>query len=240
HLVEEPLGALGLRGVEELLGGALLDDAPIVHEEHAIADLAGEPHLVGDDDHGHALFGQLLHHGQDLADELGVEGAGRFVEEHHLRLHRQGARDRHPLLLPAGELIGVGVGLVRQSDLLQQAQPALAHRLVAEPRTFCGAREMFSSTLMCGNRLNCWKTMPISVRTALMSVPRSVRLLPSMTTSPLVISSSMFRHRRKVDLPEPLGPMTQTTSEGSTSQSMPLRTSLSPNDLCRFSTWMII
>src|SRR5699024_12099682 len=63
--------------------------------------------------------------GQDLADEFGVERAGRFVEEHHLRLHRQGARDRHPLLLTAGELIGVGAGLVRQPDLLDRKSTRL-------------------------------------------------------------------------------------------------------------------
>jgi hypothetical protein len=31
---------------------------------------------MGDGDHGHALAGELLHRFQDLADHLGIEGAG--------------------------------------------------------------------------------------------------------------------------------------------------------------------
>ncbi len=31
----------------------------------------GEIHLVGDDDHGHVLLGELLHHQVDLLDQLG-------------------------------------------------------------------------------------------------------------------------------------------------------------------------
>jgi hypothetical protein len=32
------------------------------------------------------------------------------------------------------------------------------------PFTFMGASMMFSSTVMCGKRLNDWKTMPTSAR----------------------------------------------------------------------------
>src|ERR1041384_7708859 len=45
--------ALLARPAEDVLRTALLDDAAAVHEEHAIADLAGEVQLVGDDDHRH-------------------------------------------------------------------------------------------------------------------------------------------------------------------------------------------
>jgi hypothetical protein len=38
-----------------------------------------------------------------VADQLGIERRGRLVEEHQLGLHRQGAGDRHPLLLASGE-----------------------------------------------------------------------------------------------------------------------------------------
>ncbi|CAM5612673.1 hypothetical protein SCALM49S_09218 [Streptomyces californicus] len=38
-------------------------------------------------------------------------------------------------------------------------------------------------------------------------------------------------HRRKVDLPEPDGPMRQNTSRGATSRSMPLRMWAAPKDL---------
>jgi hypothetical protein len=55
NLGEEQLGAVLGRILEEVLGGADLDDLAVGHEHHAVGDLAGEAHLVGHDDHRHAL-----------------------------------------------------------------------------------------------------------------------------------------------------------------------------------------
>ena len=71
------------------------------------------------------LQGEVLHHGEDLPDQLGVERGGRLVEEHDLGLHGQGARDGDPLLLAAGELDRVLVPLFGDADLLQKAHPEL-------------------------------------------------------------------------------------------------------------------
>ena len=78
--------------------------------------------------------------------------------------------------------------------------------------SFTGARVMFCFTVMWGNRLNCWNTMPIRARSLLMSFLGSVMSTPSKVMVPEVGSSSRFRHRRNVDLPEPEGPMTATFS----------------------------
>ena len=56
---------------------------------------------MADDDHRHALVGELLHDGEDLADHLGVERARGLVEEHQARPHRQRAGDGDALLLAA-------------------------------------------------------------------------------------------------------------------------------------------
>ena len=60
------------------------------------------------------------HHVQHLFDHLRVERRGRLVKEHDLGLHGQGAGDGHALLLPAGELARVDVGLFGDAHLLQQ------------------------------------------------------------------------------------------------------------------------
>ena len=91
----------------------------------------------------------------------------------------------------------------------------------------------FSITVMCGNRLKCWNTMPMCWRTLSRSTFGSVRSNSSTTTLPPVMSSSLFRQRRNVDLPEPDGPMTQTTSPWLIVVSMPLSTTSSPNDFFR-------
>ena len=55
-----------------------------------------------------------------------VERAGRLVGEDQQRLGDQRARDRHALLLAAGELRGVVVGALAQPDALQHRQRARA------------------------------------------------------------------------------------------------------------------
>ena len=102
---------------------------------------------------------------------------------------------------------------------------------------------MFSSTVMLGNRLNCWKTIPIRVvmarvvfdgnSTRLPFFSVCVRGLPSTKIKPPVSSSKVMTRRRIVVLPEPLGPMSVTRSPGATVKLRSLRTVVFPN---RFST----
>jgi hypothetical protein len=72
--------------------------------------------------------------------------------------------------------------------------------------------------------------MPIFVRSRSMSTSGSVSSTPLTTILPPFGSSSRFTQRSSVDLPEPDGPMMQTTSPRSTLRSMFLRTSSGPND----------
>src|SRR3954452_4294978 len=61
QLGQEVLGPAALGVGEEFLGGRVLDDLAVSHEYNAVGGLAGETHLVGDHDHGHALLGELDH-----------------------------------------------------------------------------------------------------------------------------------------------------------------------------------
>src|SRR5215204_2951600 len=96
----------------------------------------------------------------------------------------------------------------------------------------------FSKAVRWGNRLKAWKTMPILRRTASMSTSGSVTSIPPTTTFPEVGSSRRLMQRSRVDLPDPDGPMTQTTSPGSTRTSMPRMTSRRPKYLWRSWTSM--
>ena len=99
-----------------------------------------------------------------------------------------------------------------------------------------GAQVRFSSTVMWGKRLNCWNTMPIFCRCWLRFMCLSMRSSPSKMTCPPSGRSSRFRQRRKVDLPEPEGPMTHITSPLLISTLTPLRASLPSKTFLRFLT----
>ena len=93
------------------------------------------------------------------------------------------------------------------------------------PSTFAGASVTFRSTVMCGNRLNDWNTMPMCRRTRFWSMPGPVIRLPHSQTVPPLIGSSRLMHRSSVDLPDPDAPIRHTTSCEATARSMPLSTS---------------
>ena len=131
--------SLGLWGLSKMLvGRALLDELAVGEEQDAAADLAGEVHLVRDDDHGHALLGELLHDVEHLADHLGVEGAGGLVKEHDVGVHAQCADDCDTLLLAAGELDGIGVRAVAEAYALEQLLRLGARLVLLEPAQLHG------------------------------------------------------------------------------------------------------
>ena len=79
-------------------------------------------------------------------------------------------------------------------------------------RTQIGARVMLSSTVRCGNRLNCWNTMPTSERICSMLRVSLVSSTPSTMIGRPDAASRRLMQRIQVDLPEPDGPSTTTTS----------------------------
>ena len=75
---------------------------------------------MGDTDHGHTGLCQFLHNFQNFADHFRIQSRGGLIEEHHFRLHGQSTDDGDTLLLTAGQLAGVGIGAVSQTNTLQQ------------------------------------------------------------------------------------------------------------------------
>ena len=96
-----------------------------------------------------------------------------------------------------------------------RASRAMACSLAAAAVFFfrvTGAMVMFCSTVLWGNRLKCWNTMPIFWRCRSIFTALPARSAPSKKMAPEVGCSSRFRLRSSVDLPEPEGPMIATTS----------------------------
>ena len=75
-----------------------------------------------------------------------------------------------------------------------------------------GVIVIFSKTVKCGNTLKCWKIIPIFLRCVSISTFSAAISTPSKIICPLDGFSNKFRQRKKVDFPEPLGPIILTTS----------------------------
>jgi hypothetical protein len=82
---------------------------------------------VGGDQGGDALGGDNhAEQAHDLLGGLGVELAGGLVGQQHIGAAGQGAGDRHPLLLTAGQLAGALPAVLAEADDVQhEANPFL-------------------------------------------------------------------------------------------------------------------
>ena len=123
------------------------------------------------------------------------------------------------------------------------SSPSVRASSLDRPCTCTGASMMFSSALMCGNRLKCWKTMPMSERTERMCFSPAGLRDPSRACSwyscrpPTVMvppsgRSRVISTRRIVVLPDPRRADDDVRSPGSTLRSRSRSTTLSPKALC--------
>lgn len=109
--------------VENVACCALLHNAAVLDEHDMVGSLPGEPHLVGDHEHGHAVRGKLPDDFEHAADHLRVEGGGGLVKQQKLRFRGDGPCDAHALLLPAGQGAGVAVGEVGEPHAVKLFTP---------------------------------------------------------------------------------------------------------------------
>ena len=169
-----------------------------VLDQRAVADgegLVGVGHelrVVGREDEGGARF--RLHAAHELDDRgagVGVEVGGRLVGEHDLRRLDERARDRHALLLAAGELVRPVVRVRGEADRLEQR--VVRWRRSASRRAHQQQRVL---DVLVGrqhrDRLKVWKMKPMFC--ARKSARRVVVEAP--TSSP---HTSSVPARRRVD-----------------------------------------
>src|SRR5581483_2755325 len=86
-------------------------------------------------------------------------------------------------------------------------------------------------TERCGNSSKCWNTMPMRARSFGRLVFGSSTETPSTVMDPFWIGSRPLTHLISVDLPEPDGPQTTSTSPRATSVEQLLSTCMVPYHL---------
>ena len=153
----------------------------------------------------------------------GVQVGQRLIQQQALRPDRQGPRQRHPLLLPAGKLHRLGGGLLGHADGAEHvphglagAGPVASRRTPGPkptlPRRSCAARGRSSGT-------------PWPRRAARRQVGD---VLAAKKIRPLVGSTKPASIRSRVVLPQPLGPSRKNNSPASMDSEMSSTASTAP------------
>ena len=123
-----------------------LEKTSLLQDGHAGADGLHHRHLVGDDHGGDAqALVDVLNQLQNGPGGGGVQGAGGLVTQQHLGVGGQGPGDGDALLLPAGQLGGVGVGLVGQAHDVQVLQGALLGLRLGHPGDLHGEADVLQA-----------------------------------------------------------------------------------------------
>ena len=113
--------------VVDLLGRAGLDHAPVAQHGDRVGQRERLGLVVGDEQGAGA--GGAQDRGDLTAQRLaqaGVERGERLVEQDHLGVGRERARERDPLALAAGELVRVGLRPAGEPDQIERLADALA------------------------------------------------------------------------------------------------------------------
>ena len=91
-----------LRGGKQRGGAALLHQAALLHDGHAVGKAAHQVQVVRDHQHGHAVFApQALQQIQNLPAQAHIQRRGRLIGQQKARLAGQRHRNHGALALPA-------------------------------------------------------------------------------------------------------------------------------------------
>ena len=94
--------------VADLAPGAGFDDATVLHDGDAMAEVAHQRHGVGDEEIGEAVaLLEVAQQVDDLRPHGNIERADGFVQDKKLGAEGDGARNVDALTLTAGELVGI-------------------------------------------------------------------------------------------------------------------------------------
>ncbi len=204
-------------------------------------DPVGDPRRLGivTDDHRRApvLADELREHVVHLVGGLAVELARRFVGEKHARAVREGRAERHPLLLASGELARACGGACPRGRPARAARLRAANSLVAracrEGRAAARRARAPSAPARAHARSAGRRSRAASSdsgRAGAQAASRGRRRAPS-PARPMGVRGPASS-RSSVDLPEPLGPSTVTTSPSATRSDSPCSAAASPSG-CR-------
>ena len=133
-MTEELGGEPGGRAAVDVLGGACLQDCPLVHDHDPVAEAQRLVLVVGDEQRGQPEFAlQPLEPGPGPLPQLGVEVGERLVEQQDRRGVDQRPGQGHPLLLAAGQFVGIASRIAGHLDEFEGLRDPAAQRILPHP-----------------------------------------------------------------------------------------------------------
>ena len=192
------------------------DDAAGVEHHAAVGDVADDGQVVrGGDDRLRA--GVLREEIDGLTLALRIERGGRFVEEQHVGVEDEDARQRDAFFLAAGEPVRRAVPEVFDAHVLQGEMPTRSTISARGQRSCSGPKATSSNTVgLKSCTSGFWKMSATRRRKAKANFSwanaSSVSSAPSKRAVPAAAKYSPASTRSRVDLPEPLAPRTATRS----------------------------
>ena len=200
-------------GLAQRTGG--VDDDTVAQEHHAVGP-AGVAGLVRDQHAGRPRVDPCPQQSQHRLAGLRVESAGRLIGEHQPAVADQSAGDSYALLLTAGHLVREAAEQSANPTSASAATAILRARRTLMPSSSSG-RATFSAGGEAGQQVQVLENVTDTASPHAGSSRRSRSPTPpSTTTSPLVGRSRPPARLSRVDLPEPDGPITATSSPGAT------------------------
>ncbi|GAV33962.1 hypothetical protein ROTAS13_01622 [Roseomonas sp. TAS13] len=107
---QQPVRVGMQRGLEQALRGGLLDHPPGIEDADALAGFPHHAEVVADQHQRHAgVAADLRQQFQDLRLDGDVQRGGRLVRHQQLRLAGERHGDHHALVLPARQLVRIGI-----------------------------------------------------------------------------------------------------------------------------------
>ena len=109
HMAAHAVGGGGIEavGAEEPAGRVRGQHLAVKEHAHLVGIPCAELHIVGHHDDGDALAFQLRQNGSKNFLKEAVDALGRLVQQKQLWLGQQHLRQRRPLLLAAGQVVGM-------------------------------------------------------------------------------------------------------------------------------------
>jgi len=115
-----------LATVLHLAGRAYLEDVAAIEDGHAVGDGEGLFLIMSNVNRGEVkLFANAADFGAHFEAEFGVEVAEGFIQQQTARANDEGTGEGNPLLLAAGELVGLALGVALHADGSEGGSDAL-------------------------------------------------------------------------------------------------------------------